>query len=54
MARYAINSTITSPGTGLAVPDALVTIRVNDRFGALAPVYEARTGGGQIANPLPS
>jgi len=52
MARYAINATITSPATGIAVPSATVTIRETDGTGALATVYQGRAGGDTFDNPL--
>ena len=52
MSRVAIQDTITSPATGIAVPSATVTVRDGDSLGDLSTIYLQREGGDTANNPI--
>lgn len=52
MSRVALQDTITSPSTGIAVPSATITIRDTDGSGPLSTVYTTRAGTTEANNPL--
>lgn len=52
MSRVALQDTITSPSTGVAVPSATITIRDVDEEGTLSTVYTTRAGATEASNPI--
>ena len=52
MSRVALQDTITSPLSGVAVPSATVTIRDGAEGGALSTLYLLKEGGTEANNPI--